>query len=124
MLSPIDLFTSLSRSICCDESVSRPAPGMGEWTCDNCHGPAYVSTSTEYSVLVTLESGMPPEPTNHGTDWHTAEERMRDALAILTGSTEPVATHADHYPRGTIHAASGVSDVRGAWSVYLTAKDV
>jgi hypothetical protein len=28
------------RSICCNETVSRPTPGDGEWTCDNCHGPA------------------------------------------------------------------------------------
>lgn len=117
----MDYSTELSQSVCCDATATYS--GDGVWTCDNCHGPAYEATGTEYSVLVTLESGMPTEPRTF-TEPLAADMARDMVLAILTGSTEPVASHADHYPRGTVYTSNGTSDVFGAWSVYLTAKDV
>jgi hypothetical protein len=31
-----DAMTTITRSECCNETLSRPTPGEGPWYCDNC----------------------------------------------------------------------------------------
>ena len=65
------------RSECCNETISRPSPGMGRWTCDNCHGPANHAENPPQTKGRTM-----PESLANIADLDTRIEVMQNRLAI------------------------------------------
>lgn len=55
-------MTDLTRSICCNESISRPGHD-GPWYCDNCGGEAFGTTARAKALAAQVSDGQVHVPT-------------------------------------------------------------
>ena len=91
------------RSECCNETISRPVPGIGKWTCDNCHGPTKAKHAplavrpgeTGASLIVVAVTGMLPgtSGTFHAPDANLGSRWETRALTVARDSETEWSTY-------------------------------